>query len=52
VPHEREARRRAEGGDREAGALTLAPEPIVKKWCGPTKNESPPIDEVAQTIDL
>ncbi|MNM62404.1 hypothetical protein D3C81_737340 [compost metagenome] len=28
-------------------ALTLAPEPMVKKWCSQTKNDSTPIDEVA-----
>ena len=25
-------------------ALTFAPEPIVKKWCSQTKNDSTPID--------
>ncbi|MNT46729.1 hypothetical protein D3C72_1833960 [compost metagenome] len=28
-------------------ALTFAPEPMVKKWCSQTKNDSTPIDEVA-----
>ena len=33
-------------------ALTLAPEPMVKKWCSHTKNDRMPIDDVAYTIDL
>ena len=28
-------------------ALTLAPEPMVKKWCSHTKNDSTPIEQVA-----
>ena len=28
-------------------ALTLAPEPMVKKWCSQTKNDRTPIDAVA-----
>ena len=28
-------------------ALTLAPDPIVKKWCSQTKNDRMPIEQVA-----
>ncbi|KAG0919444.1 hypothetical protein G6F32_016149 [Rhizopus arrhizus] len=33
-------------------ALTLAPEPMVKKWCSQTMNDRMPIASVAPTIDL
>ena len=33
-------------------ALTLAPAPIVKKWCSQTRNDSTQIAMVAATIDL
>ncbi|MCY1246740.1 hypothetical protein D9M72_600060 [compost metagenome] len=33
-------------------ALTLAPEPIVKKWCSHTRKERTPMARVAPTIDL
>ena len=33
-------------------ALTLAPEPIVKKWCSQTTNDSTVIAIVAYTIEV
>jgi hypothetical protein len=33
-------------------ALTFAPEPIVKKWCSQTTNESTVIAIVAHTIEV
>ncbi len=32
-------------------ALTLAPEPMVKKWCSHTTNDSTPMAAVAHTIE-
>ena len=33
-------------------ALTFAPEPMVKKWCSHTRNDSTVIPAVAYTIDV
>ena len=33
-------------------ALTLAPEPMVKKWCSHTMNDSTPMQAVAYTMPL
>jgi hypothetical protein len=33
-------------------ALTFAPEPIVKKWCSQTRNDSTVIASVAHTMEV
>ncbi|EAP70948.1 Hypothetical Protein RRSL_00441 [Ralstonia solanacearum UW551] len=33
-------------------AFTLAPEPIVKKWCSHTRNDSTVMPAVAHTIEV